>query len=126
MFKMAIHTEVQTTVTVHDDLTGAEFANGDGRTVPFSFEGVDYEIDLNNKNAEAFEKAVKKYRDAARVVTGRRVSGPAREDLAQVREWARAHGHSVKDRGRVSAEILSAYDADQQNVNENRSVPAES
>jgi len=27
-----------------------------------------------------------------------------------VREWARANGHQVSDRGRISAEVQDAYD----------------
>jgi hypothetical protein len=30
---------------------------------------------------------------------------------AEVREWAKANGHDVKDRGRLSAEIREAYTA---------------
>jgi hypothetical protein len=30
-------------------------------------------------------------------------------DSADVRAWARANGHAVKDRGRVPAAVLSAY-----------------
>lgn len=33
-----------------------------------------------------------------------------RERLNEVREWARNNGHSVSDRGRVSAEVLAAFD----------------
>ena len=31
------------------------------------------------------------------------------EDPAKVREWARANGYDVKDRGRINADILTAY-----------------
>jgi hypothetical protein len=37
-----------------------------------------------------------------------RSSGPAPADI---REWARANGYDVSDRGRVSAEIKAAYEA---------------
>ncbi|HEV7195154.1 MAG TPA: histone-like nucleoid-structuring protein Lsr2, partial [Pedococcus sp.] len=33
-----------------------------------------------------------------------------KRDLADVRDWARKHGHTVSDRGRISAEIQAAYD----------------
>ncbi|MBQ9918656.1 MAG: Lsr2 family protein, partial [Microbacterium sp.] len=32
-------------------------------------------------------------------------------DLAAVREWARANGHTVSDRGRIPASVLEAYGA---------------
>jgi hypothetical protein len=33
-----------------------------------------------------------------------------RERTAAVREWARAHGHDVSDRGRISKTVMQAYD----------------
>ena len=32
-------------------------------------------------------------------------------DTAEVREWARAHGHTVSDRGRIPRHILEAFTA---------------
>ena len=32
-------------------------------------------------------------------------------DTAAVREWARAHGHTVSDRGRIPRHILEAFTA---------------
>jgi hypothetical protein len=32
-------------------------------------------------------------------------------DLATIREWARAKGYQVADRGRISANIMDEYDA---------------
>jgi hypothetical protein len=86
-------------------------------TVTFALDGVTYEIDLSDQNA-------KKLRDdfaswvgharrsgGARSTTKRRSSGGgAKRDLAAVREWARANGHQVSDRGRISAEVQDAYD----------------
>ncbi len=54
-----------------------------------------------------------------RRAAAKRVSGksPGRgkkapvDDSAQVREWARAHGFQVADRGRISAAIRNAYRA---------------
>ena len=31
-------------------------------------------------------------------------------DLGEVRAWARKHGYQVSDRGRVSAEVMDAYE----------------
>jgi len=100
-----------------DDLDGSKA----DRTVSFAIDGTSYEIDLSKKNAAAFNKALKPYLDAARKVrrsTGkaptrggarrRRTAGP---DLAAVRNWARANGHAVSDRGRVPATVLDAYSA---------------
>ncbi len=102
-----------------DDLDGSKALG----TTYFSYDGVDYEIDLSKKNKNAFDKALKLYVDAARAVKPRgkrpqrtaasstKRKGDKRRDLAAVREWAKSQGMPVADRGRISAEILSAYDA---------------
>jgi hypothetical protein len=107
----------KTTVThITDDLDGSK----DATEVAFSFDGVDYTIDLSKKNAAAMAKALKPYLDAATKVSGRstrsrrtgssRTSGP-RKDLATIREWARGQGIEVSDRGRISAAVIEQYDA---------------
>jgi uncharacterized membrane protein len=106
-----------TTTTTHitDDLDGSKDAN----PVAFSFGGTDYSIDLSKKNTAAFEKALKPYIDAATKVSGRasaprRAKGAgrsaSRKDLAAIREWARAQGIEVSDRGRVSASVIEQYE----------------
>ena len=87
-------------------------------TVQFSLDGVSYEIDLSTKNATKLRDALSRS-----VIAGRRVGprsgrrrgrgrsaggdGSARE----VREWARANGYQVSDRGRVPSEVVEAYRA---------------
>ena len=34
-----------------------------------------------------------------------------RSDLDEIRAWGRANGYRVSDRGRVSADVVKAYDA---------------
>lgn len=103
-----------------DDLDGTVLEHGDGDTVHFSLDGVAYEIDLTDAHAADLRGALEAYIRAGRRLGrggGTAASAPrvakaaARRDLAQVREWANANGHSVSDRGRVSAAILDAYDA---------------
>jgi hypothetical protein len=107
---------VETIVTVTDDLDGSKA----DRTVSFGFDGVTYEIDLSKKNATALEKVLAPYVAAARKAaptrgrrTGTRSNAGAagrRPDLAAVREWARANGYDVSDRGRVPGAVMQAYD----------------
>jgi Lsr2 len=104
---------------ITDDLDGTKA----DRSVRFSLDDVNYEIDLSRKNAAAFAKAMKPYTDAARRVRpttrgGRRSrtgSGTSRRnvesDLAAIREWAKQHGHAVAERGRIPAVVLAAYAA---------------
>ena len=105
----------QTTVTVTDDLDGSANA----KEVTFSLNGESWIIDLNAKNRNALEKALKPYIAKAtkqgrrRLVPASRRSGAggSRRDLAAVREWAKSNGHQVSDRGRISATVQEAYDA---------------
>ncbi|KTR95525.1 hypothetical protein NS220_05765 [Microbacterium testaceum] len=104
-----------------DDLDGSVLEEGEGKQITFSVEGRAYEIDLSNRNADKFYDAVAPFVDAARSVSrtatnARRPRAARRDndvDLGAVREWARANGHTVSDRGRVPATVLEAYSAAQ-------------
>jgi Lsr2 len=98
-----------------DDLDGSP-AEG---TVRFGLDGAEYEIDLNAGHARELREALARYVDA-----GRRVNGSARKpargsrnrpaagrDATGVREWARAQGIEVKDRGRVPADLIVKFKA---------------
>jgi hypothetical protein len=107
--------KVVTTVELTDDIDGGKA----DRTLTFAWDGTNYEIDLSKRNATALEKTLKPYIDAGRRVrkTARRgAGGPGagrdgrRDDLAQVRSWARSNGYDISDRGRVPAAVLEAYD----------------
>ena len=99
-----------------DDIDGSE-AEG---TVRFALDGAEYEIDLNAKHAEALRKALARYVDAARRSSGGTARRPARSgrraaasglNTTEVREWAKAQGIEVKDRGRVPAELVVRFRA---------------
>ena len=99
-------------VVITDDLDGAP----DAETVAFSVEGQSYEIDLSQKNLAKLQKSLQPFVDAGRKTTARRSvkpgrSGPARVDRAAVRAWAQAQGLQVSERGRISAEVMSKYEA---------------
>lgn len=86
-------------------------------TVVFALDGVSYEIDLSAQNAEQLRDDFAKWvghaeRTGGRKSTrsGRSAGSTPRKDLSLVRAWARAAGHEVSDRGRISSEIQEAYD----------------
>ena len=98
-----------------DDIDGSA-AEG---TIRFGLDGTDYEIDLNTEHAQALRDALAPYIGAAR-----RASGPSRRparggrkasangvNTTEVREWAKAQGMDVKDRGRVPAELVVKFKA---------------
>ena len=97
-----------------DDLDGSE-AEG---TVRFGLDGTEYEIDLNAEHAQALRDALARYVRAARRARGGARPGrggrrAARGGLnsTEVREWAKAQGIEVKDRGRVPAELMVKFKA---------------
>nr|WP_068254409.1 Lsr2 family protein [Janibacter corallicola] len=99
-------------IILEDDIDGGDATE----TVTFGLDGVNYEIDLNDKNAAKLRDALAGYVGAGRRVSGRRNSGTRRsssssnkEDLSRIREWARANGYEVSDRGRISREVREAY-----------------
>ena len=97
-----------------DDLDGSA-AEGNVR---FGLDGTEYEIDLNAGHAKELRAALARYMDAARRVgrarrpsrDGRR--GPAGDlNAVEVREWAKAQGIEIKDRGRVPADVVVKFRA---------------
>jgi hypothetical protein len=98
-----------------DDIDGSA-AEG---TVRFGLDGTEYEIDLNAEHAQQLRDALAAYVKAARRVTGgsrqpARVGrrGPvSTPKTTEVREWAKAQGIEVKDRGRVPAELVVKFKA---------------
>jgi Lsr2 len=98
-----------------DDLDGTE-AEG---TVRFGLDGAEYEIDLSAEHAKALRDTIARYVSAARRASGaaRRPARNGRRTSAaglnatEVREWAKAQGIDVKDRGRVPAELVVKFKA---------------
>ena len=99
-------------VVLEDDLTGGPAV----QTIRFAFEGTDYEIDLNAKNAARFGKQLAPYLEHARRA-GRahsRRSGRIaanRQRSGDIRAWAKEHGLAVSERGRIPASVVEQYDA---------------
>ena len=87
-------------------------------TVSFSLDGVRYVIDLTSDNAAKLRDDLAVWIGHAERTGGRRSTGRSsgagkgsgRKDVGAIRAWARENGHSVNDRGRISAEIQAAYD----------------
>jgi hypothetical protein len=99
-----------------DDLDGSD-AEG---TVRFGLDGTEYEIDLNAEHAKALRDALAPFVNAARRAGGgaRRPAGRGGRktsasglNTTEVREWAKAQGIEVKDRGRVPAELVERFKA---------------
>jgi hypothetical protein len=114
----------RTVVQLVDDIDGTEITGNQGETVTFGLDGATYEIDLTSKNAQQFREAIRVYVSNGRrlgsgrgrhVGNGRASTGPStKRDPQQtkaIKDWARANGHKVADRGRISQSVLDAYEA---------------
>ncbi len=105
----------QVVVSLIDDLTG-EAAD---ETVMFSLDGKRYEIDLTSANAAKLRAALAEYRAVARnsttrdaVTAGeimRRHPAVRRRPNQEIRDWARAGGIEVSDRGPIPSGLQAAF-----------------
>ncbi len=107
-----------------DDLDGS--VGEDVSTVSFALDGVSYEIDLRDANANKLRDSLEDYVASARRVGGRvkravattAAAAPAKasdarskEQTKAIREWARKNGHDLADRGRIPANVIAAFEA---------------
>ena len=100
-----------TKTLIVDDLDGSD----DASTVSFSLGNTAYEIDLSKKNKAAMEKKLSKFTAAARKAgSSTRRRGPrsaSRQQTGAIREWAKASGRKVSERGRIPQSVIDAYNA---------------
>ena len=113
------------TITTVDDL---DRANGvetpDAKPIRFGLDGVGYEIDLAADNEGKLRSALADYIAKARKATGAkgksvptdkaRVATPGsrytRAQLAEIRQWAINNGARCGDRGRLPADVVTAWE----------------
>ena len=103
-------------VVLVDDIDGSEAAE----TVSFGLDGRRYDVDLSANHAAQLRDALASFVAAARRGaggSGRHASVPPttqrssnREQIAAIREWAKANGQTVADRGRISRAVMEAYE----------------
>jgi hypothetical protein len=82
-------------------------------------DGTEYEIDPNAKHARQLRDTLARYAapgrrlsaSARRPARGGRKAPPNALNTTEVREWAKAQGIDVKDRGRVPAELVVKFKA---------------
>jgi hypothetical protein len=116
--EMAQKIQVLLVCDMHDgEVEGTE-------TVAFGLDGSSYEIDVCETHAAGLRDAYAPFVGAARRAGrgaatggrrggrgGRGSSGGDRNNVAEIRDWARKNGHQVSERGRIAAGVLQAYDA---------------
>lgn len=99
-------------IVLIDDIDGGDA----DETVSFALDGTSYEIDLASANAARLREALAPYVGHARKVGSARRGAAAKKSAGgntkDVREWARSNGWpDLGDRGRVPADVQTAYDA---------------
>jgi NADPH-dependent 2,4-dienoyl-CoA reductase/sulfur reductase-like enzyme len=106
-----------------DDLDGTEGAE----TIKYGLDGVDYEIDLSEKNADRLRGLLEEFIEKSRRIEQEQLrfpsgeprrrrrrtdppSGRTHEELQNIRAWAQANNYDVAPRGRIKREIIEEYD----------------
>ena len=106
----------QVLVQFVDDLDGS--ASEDVATVQFGLDGVTYEIDLLDANAEKLRGVLAAYvasgrRTGGRVKRGTRPAGgtgsSTNGEAGLIRAWASANGIELAARGRIPAHVTQSY-----------------
>lgn len=99
-----------------DDLDGTDAE----MTLEFGLDGTEYAIDLNDPHYEEYRKVLELLASKGRVVTrepvkvkrtlstGKKTSVVGKTQ--EMREWLRANGHNVSDRGRVPTHLVDLYE----------------
>ena len=102
----------QTTVTMTCDLCGG---TKETRTRSISLDGQTLEIDLCAKDGRGLDKVAQQFiphaRKVRRAPAVSRRTASTRQHSASVRDWAKAQGLVVSDRGRIPADVERKYDA---------------
>jgi hypothetical protein len=104
-------------IVLIDDIDGTTI-DDNGGSFRFSLDGIDYVIDLTNENYTKLQEILEPYitngkrlRNGTNAPTARGGKKSDPKKLGQVREWAAANGHEVSTRGRISGDIMAAYEA---------------
>ncbi|ORW33253.1 hypothetical protein AWB91_08995 [Mycobacterium paraense] len=93
--------------------------------MPFAYKGTNYEIDLTNDNAAAFDADMQRWvQHARKVAPGKRSKkksgttktipaieeSPVSAQRRRIRAWSNEIGHRVADKGVIKGEIIDAYE----------------
>lgn len=101
-----------------DDLTGETIEENEAETIRFAWNGEHRIIDLNKQHAAEMRKAIDPYLsnsrrvDTAGKARAPRTTSPAddMDERRKIRDWAKRAGKHVSDRGKISADIVEAYE----------------
>ena len=97
--------------TLQDDIDGSSAT----QTIHFALDGIEYEIDVSDRNANRLRNSLAEFIAHGRKVGGkptRKKTAPSGQvDTKAVRAWAQSNGIEVNARGRIPAETIERYRA---------------
>jgi hypothetical protein len=96
--------------TLQDDIDGSDAT----QTIRFALDGIEYEIDVSDRNANRLRNSLSDFIAHGRKVGGRRERKSASSgqvDTKAVRKWAEANSIEVSSRGRIPADVVMRYRA---------------
>ena len=96
--------------TLQYDIDGSDAT----QTVRFALDGVEYEIDVSDRNANRLRNSLSEFIAHGRRVGGKRGRRPASSsdvDTKAVRKWAEANGIEINARGRIPTDVVERYKA---------------
>ena len=96
--------------TLQDDIDGSDAT----QTVRFALDGVEYEIDVSDRNANRLRNSLSEFIAHGRRVggkRGRRQVSSSDVDTKAVRKWAEANGIEINARGRIPTDVVERYKA---------------
>ena len=95
--------------TLQDDIDGSDATE----TVRFALDGVEWEIDLSERNANRLRNSLSDFIAHGRKVGGKRrkPTSSSQTDTKAIRKWAEANGIEVSARGRIPTEVVERYRA---------------
>ena len=97
----------ETIINLIDDIDGSKA----DVTIKYSFDGANYEVDLTDDHAEDFREHMQEWLDRSRRIgVAHNSQRGANTETAKIREWARGQGMEVPNRGRLSEDIMKAYE----------------
>lgn len=92
-------------IEVIDDIDGSKAA----KSVSFSIDGKNFEIDLSDSNLQKFSEAMDPWISKARKTGGSKRPSNDGKEAKNIRKWAISNGYNLATRGRVPDNIREAY-----------------
>jgi len=101
----------RTKVSLEDDLDGGPA----DVTLRFALSGIEYEIDLSQRNVTRFRTQLAPFIEHGRAAGRRRRrtvrTAASRQRSREIRAWASRQGIELSQRGRIPASVAEQYDA---------------